>query len=264
MRRVADTVYGPRLVYAPASPSTSIAYASMRPSLRPAERRVDHLAATVVQPDQVLRARLGPAHRPLQRTRRPRDEHVLRVAADLRTEAAADVGRDHVHLLRLEREQPGERRLHRVRCLHAQPVVQPAVGVPRPTRRPDLRAGRPRAAARRCADGPRPRSRRTARRGRRPPHRPRTPMRCWCRPRETARRRRAPRPRGRARRAAARSRPRPVSAASCAAATEVATTAATGSPDVADAVAGEHGRRHLGREHRDRSRARDRRRCRPR
>ena len=134
-----------------------------------AQGRVDHLAPTVVQPDEVLRARLGPPHRALQRTRRPHDEHVLRVAADLRTEATADVRRDHVHLLRLQRKQPGERRLHRVRCLRHS--ASGAAGrLPSQTdARPGLRAGRPRAAAPRCVAGPRPRSRRRARRGRRRP-----------------------------------------------------------------------------------------------
>jgi hypothetical protein len=35
-----------------------------------------------------------------------------------------------MHLLGLDREQPGQRRLHRVRRLHAEPVVQATVGVP--------------------------------------------------------------------------------------------------------------------------------------
>ena len=65
----------------------------------------------------VLRARRGPAHRPLEPARQVRDERLLAVDVQLRAEAAADVGRDHAEVVLRDAEHAGELEPHEVRDL---------------------------------------------------------------------------------------------------------------------------------------------------
>ncbi len=89
------------------------------------------LAAPVGHREHVLRARLGPAHRPTQGPCGPRDQRPLEVRVDLRTETATDVRRHDPHLLGLEAQVPGQRVAHVVRVLAGDPEGDPAVLVPR-------------------------------------------------------------------------------------------------------------------------------------
>ncbi len=92
----------------------------------PAELEVEPLGATLVHRDQVLAAGLGPAHRPRRGACQPADDDVLDVEA-LAAEAAADVRRDHPHLVGLEPEHEPEHGLVGMRGLGRQPDGQPAI-----------------------------------------------------------------------------------------------------------------------------------------
>ena len=91
-----------------------------------AEREPHSLAAAVAHRDHVLRARLGPAHRPVELARQPRHEHVLG-QQPLAAEAAADVRRDHVHAIGLDLQRLRQRVSVLVWRLGGQPDPQPAV-----------------------------------------------------------------------------------------------------------------------------------------
>ena len=124
------------------------------PSRLPPILNVDPLRAAVVHRDQVLAARLGPAHRPAGLARQPGDEHVLDVQP-LAAEAAADVGGDDA------RSGPGSSAEDRrqavavlVRGLRREPHRQPAVVLDLGRRRARLdRAGREPLARRSLPSG---------------------------------------------------------------------------------------------------------------
>ena len=88
------------------------------------------LRPAVVQRDHALAAGLGPPGGAPDAARDPRRHDVLGIVAELRPEPAADIRRDHVHHRGLEAEDRLQTHLHRVGRLHAEPVVQPAVGIP--------------------------------------------------------------------------------------------------------------------------------------
>ena len=69
-----------------------------------ADRDVVHLGAPVCHAEQVLGARLDPAHRPAQTSGERDDQDLLDVGAALGAEAAADPGRTHTYLVRCESE----------------------------------------------------------------------------------------------------------------------------------------------------------------
>ena len=94
-----------------------------------ADRDLLALRAAVAKGEHVLAAQLRPAHRALQLAGEPGDEHVLGRQTDLRAEAAADVRRDHAHLLRFETERPGQRVARAVGRLRGRPDSEPAVGL---------------------------------------------------------------------------------------------------------------------------------------
>ena len=66
---------------------------------RAADGHVLHLAPPVAEAEHALAARLEPPHRAAQPAGQPRAQQLLRVREALGAEAAADVGRDHPHLL---------------------------------------------------------------------------------------------------------------------------------------------------------------------
>ena len=84
------------------------------------------LAALLVRTDEVLPAVLRPLHVATQSQRGIREEDLLRVEDhDLRAEAAADVGRLQVELIRGQAEQPAKAELERDRRLRRCPDAHP-------------------------------------------------------------------------------------------------------------------------------------------
>ena len=161
--------YAPRAGYAPASPRTSIRYASSRPSRVPPSVNESRCAAAVREPDHVLGARLGPSHGPSELAREPRDEHSFGLD-HLRAEPAAHVRAHDAHLPRVEPEEARDD--HLARCAAPARSSRASAGRrrrPRPPRSA-ARAGRPPSAGSRARPRRRGRSRRTVRR-RAPPSR---------------------------------------------------------------------------------------------
>jgi len=75
----------------------------------------------------VLATRLDPLHRPPEPARHRRQQNVLGIDVPLGAEAAADVRRDHPHLLVREPQGRRDRRAHGERYLRRRPDRQPAV-----------------------------------------------------------------------------------------------------------------------------------------
>ena len=85
------------------------------------------LAALLVGGHQVLAPVLRPLDRPAEAERRPRDEDLFGIEEhDLRPEAAAHVGRDHLHLELRQPEDPCEPVLDGQRRLRGGPHAEHA------------------------------------------------------------------------------------------------------------------------------------------
>ncbi len=78
---------------------------------------VGDLVAALVGDRHVLRARLDPLDRAPELARRPAGEELLAVDLELLAEAAADLGRDHAHVILAEPEQERHEQAHEVRNL---------------------------------------------------------------------------------------------------------------------------------------------------
>ena len=76
----------------------------------------DEIAAGVVG-HHAFGARRDPLHRAPQLARRPQHQHVVRERAALQAEAAADVGRDHAHLVLVHMKDMRDLHAHAVRIL---------------------------------------------------------------------------------------------------------------------------------------------------
>ena len=126
-----------------------------------AELELDPLRPSLVHRDEVLAARLGPAHRPPGGARQRGDDHVLDLQP-LAAEPTADVRRHDAHLARLQPEQQAEHHLVRVRCLRRQPDRQAAVVAELRERRPRLHRAGGQSLADTVDPARPPRSRRTA------------------------------------------------------------------------------------------------------
>ena len=103
------------------------------------------LATLVRRSDEVLPPILGELHRPAERPRGHRNQHLLRPRVhDLHPETAADIRRDHLHLAEIQAELGGHRSPHPGRGLGGRPDAQPArVGIPAGQHSPALqRRGR--------------------------------------------------------------------------------------------------------------------------
>ena len=85
--------------------------------------RVD-LGALLRGCQHVLEAILEPPHRAAETSRQQRDQHVFGIDDQLGAEAAADVGRQHAHAMRLEREQIADELAHLVGDLGRRPHRQ--------------------------------------------------------------------------------------------------------------------------------------------
>ena len=75
--------------------------------------------------DEMLEPILDPLYRPLEEHRGEAGNHILRVKDQLGPEAAADIGRDHAHLVLVAPEHVAEQPLRRVRHLRRAPQRQP-------------------------------------------------------------------------------------------------------------------------------------------
>jgi hypothetical protein len=102
-------------------------YGGDRAVARDAEPRAVALIAIRRRGQEVLAARLDPFHRPAKPARRRRQQDVLGIDVPLGAEAAADVGRDHPHLLLCQAQGRRDRGAHGERNLRRRPDRQPAV-----------------------------------------------------------------------------------------------------------------------------------------
>ena len=108
---------------------------------RATDRDVLDLGPAVAEGHHRLAARLLPAHRAAEPLAQLAEHDLLGVGADLGAEPAADVGREHAHLVGLQLVADGERVLDALCVLGGSPLVKPTVD-PRRRRPADLERAR--------------------------------------------------------------------------------------------------------------------------
>ena len=85
------------------------------------------LVALLDRGEKMLAPVLDPFDRPSQQQARRRQRHLFRIHDELGAEAAADVGRDHAHLVLVEPQQHHQEGAHLVRELRRRPQRQPVL-----------------------------------------------------------------------------------------------------------------------------------------